>query len=43
VAAGSITACGEIFGIESEKKRNVNREANHGDRFSLTLGVSFFI
>src|SRR6266404_4496995 len=31
-ALGSMTACGEILGISSEKKRKVNNERNQGAR-----------
>jgi hypothetical protein len=31
-ALRSTTACGEILGVSSEKKRNVNRELNHAGR-----------
>src|SRR5687767_2891682 len=37
-ALGSTTACGEIFGESSEKKRNVNSELNHAGRLR---GVGF--
>ena len=45
-----MTACGEILGISSEKKRKVNSERNHGargwtagDLGSLGFDVSVFI